>query len=94
VCYHGAWVIDLSNVTEAPATQRKVLAENIKRYEEFSERRNAGSALIVPSTWLRGLMTAVFWISPPQYPHQAFSEPLEAERWARKQLATRLAELA
>jgi hypothetical protein len=93
VRYHFAWVIDPSNVTTAPATQRKVLAEHLKRYEEFSGRWNTGSALIVPSAWLRGLMTAVFWISPPQYPHKTFSEPTEAERWARKQLAAKLAQL-
>lgn len=92
VRYHFAWVIDLSNVTKAPATQRKALAEHLKRLEEFSERWNAGSALVVPSAWLRGLATAVFWISPPKYPHRTFSELLPGERWAREQLAEKLAE--
>ncbi len=91
--HHFAWVIDLSNITKAPATQRKALAEHLERHEEFSERWNAGSALIVPSAWLRGLVTAVFWVSSPKYPHKTFSEPLEAERWAGRQLASKLAEL-
>ncbi len=91
--YPMAWVIDLSNVTKAPATQRRAFAEHLKRFEEFSARWNTGSALIVPSGWLRGLVTAVFWISPPKFPYQLFSGPIEAERWAKKQLAAEIAEL-
>ena len=94
VRYHFAWVFDLSHVAKAPATHRKALAEHLKRHEAFSARWNAGAALVVPSPWLRGLVTAVFWISPPTYPHRTFSEPLEAERWATKQLARRNAELS
>jgi hypothetical protein len=90
--YHVAWITDLSNITKAPATQRKAFAEHLRRFEEFSVRWNAGSALIVPRAWLRGLVTAVFWTSPPKFPHKLFSEPLEAERWAREQLAAKLAE--
>jgi hypothetical protein len=91
--YHVAWITDLSHITKAPATQRKAFAEHLRRFEEFSARWNAGSALIVPSAWLRGLVTAVFWMSPPKFPNQLFSEPLEAESWAKKQLAAKLAEL-
>ncbi|MDH4283606.1 MAG: hypothetical protein OEV36_13200 [Myxococcales bacterium] len=92
VRYPVAWVTDLTNITKAPATQRKALAEHLKQFEAFSERWNAGSALIVPSAWLRGLVTAVFWVSPPKYPHKTFSELLLGERWAQEQLARKLAE--
>jgi hypothetical protein len=88
-----AWVIDLSNVTKAPATQRKELAEHLERFEELSVPWYAGSALIVPSPWLRGVVTAVTWLSPPKFTYQLFSKPIEAERWAKKQLAAKLAEL-
>ncbi len=91
--YDTAWVIDLSNVTKAPATQRKALAEHLKRFGELSEGWYAGSALIAPSPWLRGVVTAVTWLSPPKFPYQLFSKPIEAERWAKKQLAAKLAEL-
>jgi len=91
--YYNAWVIDMSNIASAPATQRKALAEHNKRFGELNERWYAGSALIVPSPWLRGVVTAVTWISPPKFPYQLFSEPIEAEHWAKKQLAAKLAEL-
>jgi hypothetical protein len=90
--YPVAWVIDLSNIIKATATQRKAFGEHLKRFEEHNVRWNAGSALIVPNTWLRGLVTAVFWISPPKFPNKFFSEPVAGERWARKQLEARLAE--
>ena len=86
--HHFAWIIDLSNVTRAPATQRRAVSEHLKRHEEFSARWNVGSALIVPNAWLRGLVTAVFWISPPKYPHQTFADPEEALHWARRQMTT------
>ena len=92
VRYHFAWIFDLSNVTHAPASQRKALAEHLERHEEFSTRWTAGAALVVPSAWLRGLVTAVFWISPPNYPHKSFPEPLEAERWAQEQLLRKLSD--
>lgn len=91
--YHVAWVIDLSNITKASATQRQAFGQHLKQFEEINVRWNAGSALIVPRAWLRGLVTAVFWISPPVFPNKLFSEPLEAEDWAKAQLAAKLAEL-
>ena len=91
--YPVAWIVDLSNITKASATQRKPFAEHLKRFEQYAVRWNAGSALIVPSAWLRGLVTAVSWISPPKFPNKLFSEPLEAVSWARVQLEAKLAEL-
>jgi len=86
VDYPVAWIVDLSNVIYAPATQRKAFAEHLKRFEAHGPRWNAGSALIVPSAWLRGLVTAVFWLSPPKFPQKLFSRSLEAEIWAKAQL--------
>ncbi len=91
--YPVAWVLDLSNIITAPATQRKAFGAHLKRFEEHNARWNAGSALIVPNAWLRGLVTAVFWISPPKFPNKFFSEPVAGERWARNQLEARLAGL-
>jgi hypothetical protein len=91
--YYVAWVIDLSKITKAPATQRKAFAEHLKRFEPHNVRWNTGSALIVPSAWLRGIVTAVFWVSPPKFPNKLFSDPVEGLRWAQQQLATKLAEV-
>jgi len=88
-----AWVIDLSNIAKASATQRQAFGEHLKRFEAFNVRWNTGSALIVPNAWLRGLVTAVFWISPPKFPNKLFSDPFESKDWAKAQLAAKLAQL-
>lgn len=87
-----AWVVDLSNIVTAPATHRKAVAEHLKQFEDFNVRWNAGSALIVPNAWVRGLVTAAFWLAPPKFPTKLFSDPIEAEAWAKGQLRQRLAE--
>ena len=55
--YPVAWVVQLSNLTKANAKQRRTFAEHLKRFEHHDVQWNAGSALIVPSGWLRGLVT-------------------------------------
>ncbi len=90
--YPVAWVVELSNLTKANARQRKLFAEHLKRFEEHDVQWNAGSALIVPRAWLRGLVTAVFWISPPRFPHQAFAKRSDALEWAQLQLDAKAAE--
>ncbi len=90
--YDAAWIIDMSNIRKAPATQRQAMAQHLKRFGEYANRWNAGSALIVPNPWLRGLVTAVTWLSPPKFPYRLFADSVEAERWARKQLAKRRSE--
>jgi 1,2-phenylacetyl-CoA epoxidase PaaB subunit len=90
--YPVAWVVELSNLTKANAKQRKVFAEHLKRFEEHDLQWNGGSALIVPSGWLRGLVTAVFWISPPRFPNQAFAKRTDALEWAQLQLDAKIAE--
>jgi hypothetical protein len=90
--YPVAWVVELSHITQANAKQRRIFAEHLKRFEAHDVQWNAGSALIVPSGWLRGLVTAVFWISPPKFPHQAFAKRADALQWAQLQLDAKTVE--
>jgi len=92
--YAVAWIIDTSSISTAPATQRKAFAAHLERFEDHNMRWNAGSALVVPNAWLHGLVTAAFWISPPKFPNRAFSDPVQAESWAKQQLSAKLAELS
>jgi len=90
--YPVAWVVDLSNLRTAGSVQRRIFAEHLKRFEKHDVQWNGGSALIVPRAWLRGLVTAVFWISPPKFPHQAFAKRTDALEWAQLQLDAKVAE--
>jgi hypothetical protein len=82
-----AWVADLSRLAGVSATQRKMFADHLKRFEAHDVAHNQGSAIVVPSAVLRGIMTAVFWLSPPKFPNQAFASIDAAMLWARQKLA-------
>ena len=78
-----SWVSDLSNVRSVSAKQRKTMAEHLARFEPHDLAHNLGSAIVVPNAFLRGVVTAVFWLRPPKFPHQSFATPEEALRWAQ-----------
>mgnify|MGYP001821583310 FL=1 len=90
--YPVAWVVELSNISKATATQRRMFADHLKRFEPHDVEWNAGSALVVPSGWIRGLVTAVFWLSPPKFPNQVFAKRSDAFAWAQYQLEAKIAE--
>jgi hypothetical protein len=91
--YPVAWVVELSNLRKANAKQRRMFADHLKRFEPHDVQWNGGSALVVPNAWLRGLVTAVFWLAPPKFPHQAFARRSDALEWAQMQLDAKLAEV-
>lgn len=82
-----AWVVDLTHLRHVPATQRKLFAEHLKRFEPHDVAHNRGSALIIPNSFVRGIVTAIFWLSPPMFPNKAFDTRPDAMAWARKRLA-------
>jgi hypothetical protein len=85
------WVVDASDVRDAPATQRKIVAEHEARVRLLAERRCAGLAVVLPNAIVRGFFTAVTWISPLAYPHRIFQNRQAASAWVREQLAARSA---
>lgn len=84
--YRVAWVVDLSGVLSATAQQRSLFSEHLKRFEAHDRAYNQGSALIVPNSFVRGIVTAVFWLKPPSFPNQCFPDAAQAYAWAQKQL--------
>jgi hypothetical protein len=84
--YRVAWVVDLSKVLSANAYQRSVFSAHLKRFEPHDIAYNQGSALIVPNAFVRGLVTAVFWVRPPRFPNQFFADAASARGWARQRL--------
>lgn len=56
---------DLSAMKEAaPASQRKLAAEFMDRNRELQRRASVGSAIVANSAFVRGIVTAVFWLRP------------------------------
>jgi hypothetical protein len=90
--YPVAWLVDLSNITQSTERQRRVFAEHLKGFQEHAAQWNGGSAIIAPSGWLRGVVTAVFWIWPPKFAYRVFAKRTDALEWAQLQLDAKLAE--
>jgi hypothetical protein len=60
------FITDLTRMhTLAPASQRKYAAEWMERTAPLSKQCSVGGAQVTPSSILRGLVTAIYWLSPP-----------------------------
>lgn len=85
--FQVAWVCDTTNLGNATAKQRRMLGEHLERFEPHDLAWNQGSAIVVPNALLRGIVTAVFWVKSPRFPHQSFATREEAIVWATQRLA-------
>jgi hypothetical protein len=92
--YRVAWVVNLAGILEATARQRTLFSEHLKRFEPHDVAYNQGSALLVPNAFVRGIVTAIFWMKPPLFPNECFSTLEEARTWAERQLNARGMSLA
>ncbi len=84
------WVVDCQAIVHAPATQRQIVADHERITQPYAIKYNVGTALIISSTWVRGLLTAVHWVAPPKYPVEVFGGRESADPWARARLAAAL----
>jgi hypothetical protein len=84
--YPYAFVFDLSKVSEATPVQRALFREHMARVRDHDAAFHKGVGLVVPSAFLRGLVTASFWFVPPKYPHALFANRDLAFAWAKDRL--------
>jgi hypothetical protein len=78
--------VNLAGILQATANQRRLFSEHLKRFEPHDLAYNQGSALLVPNTFVRGIVTAVFWLKPPSFPNECFATIEDARAWAERQL--------
>ena len=76
-------VFDLTNAVMPSATQRRQLSDHIRVNQESIRRYVRGLAVVATSTALRGVTTAVFWVSPPPVEWRTFGLLEDAKRWAQ-----------
>jgi hypothetical protein len=84
----------------APASQRKYAGEWIQRTAMLARTASVGGAQVTPSSILRGLVTAIFWLKPPPTPAifvatrgEAIARGIEMLLAANVRLSPRLLEL-
>lgn len=75
-------IFDLSQAGTPNAVQRQLLAAHMRKNRPLIERNVRRLAVVAPSSLVRGVLTAIFWIEPPPVPYEVFSTRNEAIRWA------------
>lgn len=70
------------------AQQRKLLAEASMATAPYAARNCAGSAIVVHNVILTGIVTALHWLKPTDYPEKVFSTMVDAEAWLDAQQRT------
>jgi hypothetical protein len=79
-----SFTVDLSNVRSSALSRQHVI-----HYMELVRKRGsqhlACRAFVAPNETVRGVATAVFWHSPPDYPHRFFDNVPDARAWALEQ---------
>lgn len=72
--------------TTSTAKQRKMQADWLATHREALKRYSLGSAFVIPSTLLRGALTAILWLQPLHAPYVVVSTLEEAETWVAARL--------
>ena len=72
---------------EAASTAGETLAERERAGADVERKYNKANAYVIANTVMRGALTAIYWLSPPQYPHAVFPTVARAEVWVKEKLA-------
>lgn len=82
-----AVVFDLTHAGRPSAKQRSRMSQHLQEQRGTIQRQVRGMAMVAPSAITRGVITAVFWLSPPPVEHRVFDGRDEAFHWARSLLS-------
>ena len=85
-----ALIVDLRQKTNLSYKQRRLMTAQLNENKEFAEQYNAGTALIVNSAVVRGIMMSVFWLFNPKHPTDVFKTMEDAFTWANARLRPNL----
>jgi hypothetical protein len=81
-----ALIMDATRSTSTPAKQRSLQAEWMKANHAKLERYSVGTAFVMTSPVVRGMLTAILWLQPLAAPHTVVATRREADVWVREQL--------
>jgi hypothetical protein len=76
-------IFDLSHAAIPDAVQRQKLAAHLRDNDKEIRRWVRGLGVILTRPLVRGIVTAIFWVSPPPIPSKIFSTQSEAAEWAQ-----------
>lgn len=79
-------IIDATKAGRTPPVQRKLQEEWLDRHRAELEKSSLGTAFVITSPMVRGLLTAIFWLTTMPSEHVVVGSYEEAERWAFERL--------
>lgn len=82
-----ALVFDLTAAPAPTAVQRRMLSDHMRTHDLAIREYVRGLAVVTPATWVRGLITAVFWLAPPPMEYRFCDDVPAALSWARARVA-------
>jgi hypothetical protein len=80
-------ILDASQSDRTPASQRKKQAVWLKSHENLLRQYSLGTAFVITSPLVRGVLTAIFWLQPLPTEHIVVGTMHEAEAWGRARLS-------
>ncbi len=72
---------DLPSIATLTPERRKQLTAALDSRREILSKTTAAYAMATTSMAARGVLRAMFWVSPPPYPYSIVSTPLEGFRY-------------
>jgi hypothetical protein len=79
-------IYDATLAVPTPATQRKMQAEWLRQHRDILVRCSLGVAFVIRSPLVRGVLTAILWMQPLEWPHVVVPTVADAEAWVRARL--------
>jgi len=81
-----ALVIDARECARPNAVQRREENEFRVKHEEHVKQYCRGTAFVIASSVMAGVITAIFWFKRPDTAHRSFSDIDAAFEWVKQQL--------
>ena len=79
-------ILDARRAIRSPPSQRKKQADWIKMHADQLRRYSLGTAFVLTSPLVRGVLTAILWLQPLPSDYVVVGTMAEAEDWAAAKL--------
>ena len=83
-----AIILDATRARSPNALERRKQAEALREGEPLLRQYCAGAAFVIPSSVVRGTLTAILWLQPPAYESVVVPTFGEADAWVKQRLPT------
>mgnify|MGYP000512727133 CR=1 FL=1 len=76
-------LFDTGGLANLPARHREMLTQWLADTEDEFKGRWLGAAFVIRQRMLRGVLSAMYWLNPPYYPHKVVGSADVGWSWLR-----------